>query len=211
MQNSHSSKGAVKFSVWWLFLVNGILILPVILLAAITAQGRYVYLAPYLSVIFGIAAVLNIIATVLNRRKIPGWGLTLAPSIALFLLSVFIAFIGLATSINELVFAFYVGFAFFFASFFTVSISFAMKNLAIKLWPLTFSFSVLTMLLGMGLFLYPLHEALMLQTWTAFAFISLFLTYFVTAFLLLSANRKNSLFYITKTYDDFIDTPAKKC
>ena len=42
MQNSHSSKGAVKFSVWWLFLVNGILILPVILLAAITAQGRYV-------------------------------------------------------------------------------------------------------------------------------------------------------------------------
>ena len=72
MQNSHSSKGAVKFSVWWLFLVNGILILPVILLAAITAQGRYVYLAPYLSVIFGIAAVLNIIATVLNRRKIPG-------------------------------------------------------------------------------------------------------------------------------------------
>lgn len=190
MQNSHLSKGTAKVSVWWLFLVSGILILPVIFLAAITAQGRYVYLAPYLSAIFGIAAFLNIVTTVLNRRKISGWGLTLAPSIALLLLSAFIAFIGLTTSINEFVFAFYIGFAFFFASFFTVSISFAMKNLSIKLWPLTLSFSVLTMLLGMGLFLYPLHEALMLQTWTAFAFTSLFLTYLITAFLLLSANRK---------------------
>ncbi|MFR3144992.1 hypothetical protein DW091_19290 [Eubacterium sp. AM05-23] len=194
MQNSHSSKSTgpqTNISAWWLLLISGVVILPVVFLTGITVQGRYVYLAPYLSITFGLVSILSIIITVLNRKRISGWGLMLAPSIVLLLLAGFIAFIGLTSKINENVFAFYIGFAFFFASFFTVSFSFAMKNFMIKLWPLTLCFSILTMLLSMGLFLYPLHEALMLQTWTVFAWISLLLTHLITAFLVLFSNKQS--------------------
>ena len=109
MQNSHSSKSTgpqTKISAWWLLLISGVVILPVVFLTGITVQGRYVYLAPYLSITFGLVSILSIIITVLNRKRISGWGLMLAPSIVLLLLAGFIAFIGLTSKINENVFAF---------------------------------------------------------------------------------------------------------
>jgi uncharacterized membrane protein HdeD (DUF308 family) len=162
-----SIKDAIKH--WYLLLVLGIIFIVVGIWAIITPAATYLSLAVLFSIAFFITGILEIISSISFRKKLDGWGWSLAAGILDFIIGLILI---IKPEISIIALSFFVGFVVLFRSSMDIAWSIEMKKYKASNWGWLLFTGILGLIFSFILLWNPLFAGLTVAVFTGIALIT---------------------------------------
>ena len=137
---------------WWWFIIKGILFI----IAGIAVLSRpvegYVGLSILFSIIILSIGISQVIFSVSNRKKLPGWGWTLVSGIIDVAVGIYLLLFPVITMATL---PYFVGFWLMFRAFFIMGAAFDLDNFQVSGWGWVFAGGILLLILSFLIIYFP--------------------------------------------------------
>ncbi len=161
-------KDAIKH--WYFPLVLGIIFIVVGIWAIATPAATYLSLAILFSITFFVTGILEIIFSIIYKKQLDGWGLSLAAGILDFIIGLILI---LNPQISMITLPLFVGFVVLYRSILDISWSIELKKYRVSNWGWLLFTGIMGAIFSFILLLNPLFAGLTVAVFTGIALITI--------------------------------------
>ncbi len=168
METSNYTNGSKPVKYWYLPLILGLIFIAVGIWVIFTPAESYLALSILFAIAFLISGILGISYAISNRKRLTGWGWSLAAGIAELLIGILLI---TRLELSVVILALFVGFAVLFRSIMAIIWAYEFKRLLAPGWGGLLALGILGALLALILLWNPILAGFTIVAYTSAAFI----------------------------------------